>query len=188
MTPYDVRDLGLLTLNQVMGFLRDCTKPLRDPILIYVCDTFSVILLFLTENFSKNSIFKIGPYANKLAYSLTPGRWGGNFKTGIVLCMRPANERWWYNVTSLIGWVHTRKWSLKNCNLLTQENTTEHLWWGVNTGSGNSLNWCHQATSHYLSQFWLRSVSPCGGSLGPQLVKMYMYYKWIVNIVMDLWF
>ena len=28
-------------------------------------------------------------------------------KTGIMLCMRPANERRRNNVTSLIGWVHT---------------------------------------------------------------------------------
>ena len=29
--------------------------------------------------------------------------------TGIILCMRPANERWHYNVTSsVIGWVHTQ--------------------------------------------------------------------------------
>ena len=26
----------------------------------------------------------------------------------IILCMRPANEKWLYNVTSLIGWVHTQ--------------------------------------------------------------------------------
>ena len=25
---------------------------------------------------------------------------------GIILCMHPANERWRYNVTSLIGWAH----------------------------------------------------------------------------------
>ena len=28
---------------------------------------------------------------------------------GVILCIRPANERWCYNVTSsLIGWVHTQ--------------------------------------------------------------------------------
>ena len=29
---------------------------------------------------------------------------------GILLCMRPANERWRYTVTpSFIGWAHTQK-------------------------------------------------------------------------------
>ena len=28
--------------------------------------------------------------------------------TGIILCIRPANERRRYNVTSLIGWAHTQ--------------------------------------------------------------------------------
>ena len=33
--------------------------------------------------------------------------------TGIILCMRPANGRRRYNVTSsLIGWAHKTKWSL----------------------------------------------------------------------------
>ena len=32
--------------------------------------------------------------------------------TGVILCMRPANERWRYNVTSsLIGWAHTSVWN-----------------------------------------------------------------------------
>ena len=34
---------------------------------------------------------------------------GANKLTWIILCMRPANERWRYNVTpSLIGWAHTQ--------------------------------------------------------------------------------
>ena len=34
----------------------------------------------------------------------------------IILCMRPANERWPYNVTlSLIGWVHSQN---DSCNLM----------------------------------------------------------------------
>ena len=35
-------------------------------------------------------------------------RWTG--LAGIILCMRPANERWRYNVTaSLVGWAHAQK-------------------------------------------------------------------------------
>ena len=30
------------------------------------------------------------------------------FVAGIFLCMHPANERWCFNVSSLIGWVHTQ--------------------------------------------------------------------------------
>ena len=34
--------------------------------------------------------------------------------TGIILCMRPANARRHYNVTSsLIGWVHTQNYTLQ---------------------------------------------------------------------------
>ena len=37
--------------------------------------------------------------------------------TGIILCMRRANERRRYIVTSsLIGWAHTQNWSLLTAN------------------------------------------------------------------------
>ena len=38
-------------------------------------------------------------------------------QAGINLCMRPANERRWYNVTSsLIGWAQTQNDSCVNCH------------------------------------------------------------------------
>ena len=36
------------------------------------------------------------------------------------------------------------------------------------------MAWCHQATSHYLSQCWLRSMSPYGIA-GPQWVNINMF-------------
>ena len=36
------------------------------------------------------------------------------------------------------------------------------------------MAWCHQATSHYLSQCWLRSMSPYGITR-PQWVNIYTY-------------
>ena len=38
------------------------------------------------------------------------------------------------------------------------------------------MAWCHQATSHYLSQCWLRSMSPYGVTR-PQWVKQWRYYS-----------
>ena len=54
-------------------------------------------------------------------------------KTGIILCMHPANERWCYSVTpSLIGWVHTqndawKKWP-RSVDFPTQR--WHHIWCG----------------------------------------------------------
>ena len=43
------------------------------------------------------------------------------------------------------------------------------------------MAWCHQATSHYLSQCWPRSMSPHGVS-GPQWVNVkYRIYCWPIN-------
>ena len=51
---------------------------------------------------------------------------------------------------------------VKNPNM----NVTGLYWWSVNIGSG----WCRQATIHYLSQCWHRSLSPYGVS-EPRWVK-----------------
>ena len=48
------------------------------------------------------------------------------------------------------------------------------LWLELTDGKSTSvqvIDWCHQATSHYLSQFWPKSMSPCGIT-GPQWVCM----------------
>ena len=43
-------------------------------------------------------------HCNAISYWL-----GAYTESGIILCMRPANERWRYTVTpSLIGWAHTQ--------------------------------------------------------------------------------
>ena len=47
---------------------------------------------------------------------------------GIILCMCPANERRRYNVTSLIGWVHTQN-DLWPCRMTTP-------YWGNSTFQG----------------------------------------------------
>ena len=49
-------------------------------------------------------------------------------RAGIILCIRPANERRRYNVTSsLIGWVHKLDYPCKNAQYKTRYN--EGLWW-----------------------------------------------------------
>ena len=48
--------------------------------------------------------------------------WPG--KSGIVLCMRPANEKRRYNITSsLIGWAHAHNHILRNTS-----STNEYIW------------------------------------------------------------
>ena len=47
------------------------------------------------------------------------------------------------------------------------------------------LAWCHQATSHYLSQCWPRSMSPCGITR-PQWVNILLAELFLRNIKMYL--
>ena len=49
---------------------------------------------------------------------------------------------------------------LWNCSHV---NVTEYLWWQVKNRSGKSP--CHQETSHYLSQWWLISMSSYGDNM-----------------------
>ena len=78
--------------------------------------------------------------------------------TGIILCMRPANERRRYNVTSSpIGWAHTQndpcmtyRWDYPIYRGLVTPYSTRYL---VNNVLGNGL--LHNGTKHYLNQCWL---------------------------------
>ena len=57
-------------------------------------------------------------------------------------------------------------------------------WWSVNISSGNG--WNRQATSHYLSQCWPRSLSPYGVTR-PQWVEqntsLYIQYRVILDLL-----
>ena len=45
-------------------------------------------------------------------------------KSGIILCMRPANERRRYTVTSsLIGWAHKQNGCWQNLEILEDDET-----------------------------------------------------------------
>ena len=63
--------------------------------------------------------------------------------SGVISCIRPANERWRYIVTSsLIGWVHT-KWSLCICQVIAPYSWNEasvsfanHSWSKIVSGNG----------------------------------------------------
>ena len=51
-------------------------------------------------------------------------------------------------------------------------------WMPLNTFDDKStlvqvMTWCHQASSHYLSQCWPRSISPYG-IIGPQWIEIYL--------------
>ena len=44
------------------------------------------------------------------------------------------------------------------------------------------MTWCHQAPSHYLSQCWPRSMTPCGVT-GPQWVKLRISeHTWLSSV------
>ena len=74
--------------------------------------------------------------------SLAPARSEGNFRWVIL---KPI---------LIYRWLMYLLW---NCS---QINITGPYWWHINIGS--VMAWCRQATSHYLSQCWPRSMSPYG--------------------------
>ena len=87
--------------------------------------------------------------------SLTPGRCGCNFK----------------NIFKLISWIDT----------LSASRKTVVRWMPQNSADDKStlvqvMAWCHQATSHYLSQCWPRSLSPYGVTR-PQWVNQ----SWLIE-------
>ena len=64
-------------------------------------------------------------------------------KSGIILCMRPAKERWRYIVTSpLIGWSHTQNDPCIRCYLCEQMNLPTHLGTTRLLASPSSLEHC----------------------------------------------
>ena len=69
------------------------------------------------------------------------------------------------------------KFPLQNINLGTHCKIAL-MWMSWNVRNQKStlvqvMSWCHQATSQYLSQCWLRSLSPCG-TTRPHWVKLYI--------------
>ena len=61
---------------------------------------FSIIIYFF--------FFQLPCHHGALAYETLHGATPGNTRAGIILCMRPANERWRYTVTLfLICWAPT---------------------------------------------------------------------------------
>ena len=82
--------------------------------------------------------------------SLAPGGFGCNFKTSL------------FKLALLIGTFRASfdkvlRWMMQD--LTDDESTLVQV-----------MAWCHQATSHYLSQCWTRSMSPYG-IIRPQWVK-----------------
>ena len=72
-----------------------------------------------------------------------------HLSSGILLCMRPANERWRYNVTSsLIGWAHT--WRHQD---LTPYGMSRPQW--VNS-SPPGQNGCHFADNFFNAFSWMK--------------------------------
>ena len=61
-------------------------------------------------------------------------------------------------------WLRHSFWNCPNMNV------TGLHWWSVNIDSG--MAWCCQATSHYLSQCWPKSLSPYG-TTWPQWVNIF---------------
>ena len=93
----------------------------------------------------------VGPAFNSLA----PGRPGCHFKTAI------------FNLVSLINFFRS-----------SNDNAPRWMPWDLTDGKSTLVQvmaWCRQATSHYLSQCWLSSMSPYGVTR-PQWVN-YQYPK-----------
>ena len=89
--------------------------------------------------------------AKQVYNSLAPGRFGCDFKNSI------------FNLILLIGILRSLydnafRWMPRN---ITDDKSTLI----------QVMAWCHQATSHYLSQCWPRSMSPYG-VIRPQLVNL----------------
>ena len=78
----------------------------------------------------------------KWGNSLDPGRCGSSFKSAISKCPLHINFMSNYCVIDL-RWIQQNTFDDKS--ILVQV-----------------MAWCHQATSHYLSQYWPRSSSPYG--------------------------
>ena len=83
--------------------------------------------------------------------SLVPGKFEWNFKH--VICNKIFSYWWWRHF-------------LWNC---PDMNVTGLNWWSSTLAQ--VMAWCRQATSHYLSQCWPRSLSPYG-IIRPQWVKL----------------
>ena len=85
-------------------------------------------------------------------------------------------DRWGSNFNSLTSGRYSCNLKLVNFKLISQIDTLCNFcdiaprprWWFVNIGSGNGL--VPSATSHYLSQCWLRFILPYCVT-GPQRVK-----------------
>ena len=87
--------------------------------------------------------------------SLAPGRSGCNSLTPILIFLRIDTFRSYDNAFRWVPWV-----------LTDDELTLVQV-----------MACCHQATSHYLSQCWLRSLSP-NGITRPQWVKKNHHRVW----------
>ena len=97
---------------------------------------------------------------------------------------------WWFLVclSELTHWPLGGLTSLKlvNFKLISMINIWSTfcqiaIWWMLHCLTDHSstvfqvMAWCRQATSHYLSQCWLRSLSPYG-VIGPQWVKLWYVF------------
>ena len=64
---------------------------------------------------------------------------------------------------------------------IIQQSSRGHLLWNCFQVSATNLTndevmaWCHQATSHYLGQYWIRSVSPYGITRSQWVNLMYIH-------------
>ena len=92
--------------------------------------------------------------------SLAFGRWGSNYKI-IIWCfftlILPNNRNYrmdtWYEIALRWGWIGLDLFNEVTVNIpqnIAYENST----------SVQVMAWCHQATSHYLSQCWPSSFLP----------------------------
>ena len=94
--------------------------------------------------------------------SLAPGKFEGNFKHVIFK-----------QILAIDGWCIC-------CEIALIWMSGLH-WWSVNIGQ--VMAWCHQATSHYLSQCWPRSLSPCGVTR-PQGVKFHLQLPHCIRMIL----
>ena len=113
----------------------------HDPQLVMECKAaYLMVLGGVDETLDSKEQLRKGGYTEQGPFS------------GIILCMRPANERWCYTVTpSLIGWAHTQN---DPCHVI--EGLWARNWKLVEILFGPfSLWWSNQVTDLHLSSWQL---------------------------------
>ena len=117
----------------------------------------------ILENMDNNHVD--GMMTHALINSLAPGRFQTNFRK-VIFQLILVTDDWSISCKIVLKWMPM--------DLTDGKSTLEQV-----------MAWCRQATSHYLSQCWPRSLLPYG-AIRPQWVKLAYtnndYHVWICKL------